>query len=169
MHIYRRCRRSGSGITAGSRVNVEPLSVNDLAVTDLSVYDAIITGVRAYNVSDRLISAQPLLLQYVQQGGTLLVQYNTTNNFTLGRNADGASMGPYPFSLTRGGPQMKMPVLNFFCLIIRSGIHQTRSQQTILKDGSRNRVCIMQMPLQIIIRHHLVLQIPAKKRYAERS
>ncbi|HQU40229.1 MAG TPA: LmbE family protein, partial [Chitinophagales bacterium] len=83
-------------------VNVEPLSVNDLAVTDLSVYDAIITGVRAYNVSDRLISAQPLLLQYVQQGGTLLVQYNTTNNFTLGRNADGASMGPYPFSLTRG-------------------------------------------------------------------
>ena len=83
-------------------VNVEPLSVNDLAVTDLSIYDAIITGVRAYNVSDRLISAQPLLLQYVQQGGTLLVQYNTTNNFTLGRNADGASMGPYPFSLTRG-------------------------------------------------------------------
>ena len=74
---------------------VTPLSDDDVASGDLSRYDAIVTGVRAYNVRPRLRSAQPRLLDWVAKGGTLLVQYVTT--------ADGPVnyLGPLPFSVSR--------------------------------------------------------------------
>ncbi|CAM4287205.1 N-acetylglucosaminyl deacetylase, LmbE family [Pedobacter westerhofensis] len=62
---------------------------------DLSAYDAIITGVRLYNISDQISAMQPKLMEYVKNGGTMLVQYNV--NGTLKFN----DIGPYPFRLTR--------------------------------------------------------------------
>lgn len=62
---------------------------------NLQQYDAIITGVRAYNVQQRLKYWQPRLLEYVHNGGILVVQYN--NNFDLVTD----QLGPYPFVLTR--------------------------------------------------------------------
>jgi LmbE family N-acetylglucosaminyl deacetylase len=62
---------------------------------DLSVYDAVITGVRLYNINEQLAGMQPKLMEYVKNGGTLLVQYNV--NGTLKLN----DIGPYPFRLTR--------------------------------------------------------------------
>jgi hypothetical protein len=59
---------------------------------DLSVYDAIITGVRAWNVNPRLAFEQPKLMAYVNNGGNLLVQYN--NNAGLVTK----QIGPYPFT-----------------------------------------------------------------------
>ena len=41
-------------------------------------YDAIILGIRAYNTVERLKFYQPKLLEYVEKGGTMIVQYNTT-------------------------------------------------------------------------------------------
>lgn len=52
------------------------LGENDLLQGDLSRFDAIVTGVRAYNVRADLRAAQPRLLEYVHNGGTLVVQYN---------------------------------------------------------------------------------------------
>jgi LmbE family N-acetylglucosaminyl deacetylase len=42
---------------------------------DLSVYDAIVVGVRAYNTENRLINDQAKLMDYVKNGGTMVVQY----------------------------------------------------------------------------------------------
>jgi LmbE family N-acetylglucosaminyl deacetylase len=42
-------------------------------------FDAIVTGVRAFNVSERLRAAHATLMAYVQAGGVLVVQYNTNN------------------------------------------------------------------------------------------
>jgi LmbE family N-acetylglucosaminyl deacetylase len=71
--------------------DVHQLSENEIINGDLSVYDAIVTGVRAYNVNGRLTYEQPKLLEYVKNGGNLVVQYNNNNGLVT------RELGPYPF------------------------------------------------------------------------
>ena len=52
------------------------LSANDLSYGDLSKYDAIVTGVRAFNTRADLRLNYQRLFKYVEDGGTLIVQYN---------------------------------------------------------------------------------------------
>ncbi|MGH2644008.1 MAG: LmbE family protein, partial [Chitinophagaceae bacterium] len=73
---------------------VKMLSDNDLANGDLQKFDAIIVGIRAYNIRKDMKYVQPRLLNYVKEGGTLVVQYN--KNFGLVTN----DLGPYPFEVT---------------------------------------------------------------------
>lgn len=63
----------------------------------LSDYDAIVSGIRAYNTNDRLQVYYTRLMDYVQQGGNLIVQYNTNNR--IGPLL--ANIGPYPFTISR--------------------------------------------------------------------
>ncbi len=72
-------------------LHVPTLSANDLESTDLTQFDAIILGVRAYSARPELRAANGRLLQYVKDGGVLIVQYNLLNL------DDG--YGPYSFSL----------------------------------------------------------------------
>lgn len=67
----------------------------DLEAGDLSRFDAIVTGVRAYNTRPRLRTLQPRLLQYANAGGTLVVQYNTTSDGPMD------FLGPFPFRISR--------------------------------------------------------------------
>ncbi|MBM3735143.1 MAG: PIG-L family deacetylase [Acidobacteria bacterium] len=80
------------------------LEDSDLAGADLSKFDAIVTGVRAYNVRPALHANQQRLLDYAAAGGTLIVQYNVApSGFFSGR--DQASLdriGPYPIKLGLG-------------------------------------------------------------------
>lgn len=62
---------------AGYRVTL--LDDDALASGDLSVHDAIVVGVRAYNSREALKRNTQRLLDYVEQGGTLVVQYNTAD------------------------------------------------------------------------------------------
>jgi hypothetical protein len=66
----------------------------DLTPERLAKYDAVVLGVRAYNVLDRLKTQQPELLRYVENGGTLLVQYVVNRGTVL------PQIGPYPFTLS---------------------------------------------------------------------
>lgn len=76
---------------------VTMLTDDVLGSTDLSRFDAIITGVRAYNTNDKLQLQYKKLMNYVQDGGNLIVQYNTNNRIsTIPQN-----IGPYPFVITR--------------------------------------------------------------------
>nr|WP_294796048.1 PIG-L family deacetylase [uncultured Mucilaginibacter sp.] len=70
---------------------VHQLTESDIMNADLSVYDAIVTGVRAYNVNKRLAVMQPRLMDYVNKGGNLVVQYNNPNGLAT------PNIGPYPF------------------------------------------------------------------------
>ncbi len=58
-------------------------------------FDAVVTGVRAFNVSDKLRAAHPTLMAYVEAGGVLVVQYNTNNRLA----ALTAPLGPFPFDI----------------------------------------------------------------------
>ncbi|MEO6258937.1 MAG: PIG-L family deacetylase [Thermoanaerobaculia bacterium] len=76
--------------------DVTLLNDDDLERADLSRYDAIVTGVRAYNARPRMKSAHPRLLEYAKNGGTLVVQYNSTSPQPLLVDPP----GPYPFKVT---------------------------------------------------------------------
>ncbi len=82
---------------------VRLLSEEDLSRGDLSGFDAIVTGVRAYNVRADLRANQHRLLDYVRNGGRLIVQYNVAEDprFTGRAANDLEHMGPYPFKIGR--------------------------------------------------------------------
>ena len=63
---------------------------------DLSKFSAIVTGVRAYNTNERLQIYYQKFMDYVNNGGNLIVQYNTS-----GRGESIAKLGPYPFTISR--------------------------------------------------------------------
>lgn len=74
---------------------VTTLSESQILNNDLSTFDAIITGVRLYNVNERMGVIQPKLMEYVKAGGTIVVQYNVNNPLQL------QDIGPYPFKISR--------------------------------------------------------------------
>ncbi len=76
------------------------LSEEELARGDLAQYDAIVTGVRAYNVRPDLRASQQRLMDYVQGGGTLVVQYNVLP--FGGEDPALGKLGPYPLTVGRG-------------------------------------------------------------------
>jgi LmbE family N-acetylglucosaminyl deacetylase len=77
--------------------SVVMLTESDLQadVATLARYDAIVVGVRAYNTNERLKFYNPKLLQYVENGGTLVVQYTVNQGLVTNQ------IGPYPFELSR--------------------------------------------------------------------
>jgi len=76
--------------------DVTLLTDDDLDRGDFARYDTIVTGVRAYNARPRMRLAHPKLMEYVKNGGTLVVQYNSTSPQPLLVDVP----GPYPFKVT---------------------------------------------------------------------
>ncbi len=73
------------------------LTDKELSRNHLEQFDAIISGVRAYNTNEWLNNYYDKLMNYVKDGGNLIVQYNTSNNIGPVR----ARIGPYDFDITR--------------------------------------------------------------------
>jgi hypothetical protein len=71
------------------------LTAEDLARGDLNRFEAIVMGVRAFNVRADVTASQQRLLDYMQQGGTLVVQYNTVDR----RASVMQGIGPYPLQV----------------------------------------------------------------------
>jgi LmbE family N-acetylglucosaminyl deacetylase len=74
------------------------ISDTDLAQGDLSRFDAIVAGVRAYNVRSAVRANQPRLMRYVENGGTYIVQYNTADGLGPAGPPPGGRGGPQPAS-----------------------------------------------------------------------
>src|SRR5205807_2702573 len=82
--------------------SVTLLTAEDLGRSDLTRFDAIVTGVRAYNTRPDLRANQRRLLDYVNQGGTMVVQYNVLEGgFGGGDPTLLAHIGPYPITIGR--------------------------------------------------------------------
>ena len=75
-------------------VDVTLLSQSDLEKGDLTRFDAIVAGVRAYNVRPDIRTNQQRLLDYVKSGGVYIVQYNTGDT--------SLNVGPYAFTAPPG-------------------------------------------------------------------
>jgi hypothetical protein len=76
---------------------VDLLSENEVTLDLLRDYDAVVIGIRAYNTSDEIKFIQKNLLEYVAEGGNLIIQYNTSRGLKI--EAD--QLAPYPLRLSR--------------------------------------------------------------------
>jgi LmbE family N-acetylglucosaminyl deacetylase len=74
-------------------INVTMLSARDIATADLSKFPVIVLGVRAYAVRDDLRSYNQRLMEYVSNGGTLVSQYNRSNE------VGNIQIAPYPITM----------------------------------------------------------------------
>jgi len=84
------------------------LKEKDIAPGNLRQFDAILAGVRAYDVHEWLLGKYELLMDYVKEGGNLIVQYNRDN---LGTPK--TKMGPYPFSISNTRVTDEQAKVNF--------------------------------------------------------
>ncbi len=78
-------------------VAVEVLDDDTIRSGDLSRFAAIVVGIRAYNTRPLLRSTHARLMQYVENGGVVVVQYNTSNRL----DPLDTPIGPYPLEIGR--------------------------------------------------------------------
>jgi LmbE family N-acetylglucosaminyl deacetylase len=74
-------------------IKIHFLTSAELASGDLSKYDVILMGVRTYAVRDDLKTYNGRILDYVKNGGVVIVQYNTPEYDD--------NYGPYPYTMSR--------------------------------------------------------------------
>ncbi|MEL1244576.1 PIG-L family deacetylase [Flavobacterium sp. DGU11] len=71
------------------------LTPEAISAETLKGFDAVVMGIRAYNVLDALAFKQQILFDYVKNGGNMVVQYNTTGELVV------KELAPYPLRLSR--------------------------------------------------------------------
>lgn len=74
---------------------VSKIAAQEITAENLSQYDAVVLGIRAFNVVPELNYKNKILFEYVKNGGTLLVQYNTNNALVT------EEIAPLPLKLSR--------------------------------------------------------------------
>ncbi len=72
------------------------LSEKDITDGNLKQYDAVITGIRAYNLYQYLSDKNDVLMRYVKNGGNMIVQYMKSNQV----GDKNITVGPYPFQIS---------------------------------------------------------------------
>lgn len=97
--------------------NVTIVKPEQISAENLINFDAVVVGIRAYNILDELKFKQKFLLEYVKEGGNLIVQYNTN------RRLKTDNIAPYDLQLSRDrvtdeNAEVKIvepnhPILNF--------------------------------------------------------
>ncbi|WP_296317713.1 PIG-L family deacetylase [Winogradskyella sp. UBA3174] len=75
--------------------NVTIIKPEQISPENLTNFDAIVVGIRAYNIVDELKFKQKFLLDYVNEGGNLIIQYNTSRGIKVD------NIAPYDLKLSR--------------------------------------------------------------------
>ncbi|WP_019038136.1 PIG-L family deacetylase [Psychroflexus tropicus] len=89
---------AGSSVPSNLRdlgFEVDVVAPNSISKELLLNYDVVMTGIRAYNIHEELAFKQSLLFDFVQQGGTMIVQYNTN------RRLKTEDIAPFKMSMSR--------------------------------------------------------------------
>lgn len=71
------------------------LKPEDISAEHLKRFDAVVVGIRAYNTVEELKFKQQLLFDYVNQGGNMIVQYNTNRRLKVDQ------LAPFDLKLSR--------------------------------------------------------------------
>ena len=74
---------------------VDELTDADITLKTLQLYDAVVLGVRVFNKRERIQFHLPILWKYVEEGGTLVSQYNTSYSLLTDE------LGPYPLDISK--------------------------------------------------------------------
>ncbi|WP_396637969.1 PIG-L family deacetylase [Maribacter sp. R77961] len=76
---------------------VHQIDPADITEATLDKYDAVVLGIRAYNVVKELSFKQKYILDYVKDGGNVIVQYNTAGRW----NSQFENIAPYELQVSR--------------------------------------------------------------------
>jgi LmbE family N-acetylglucosaminyl deacetylase len=82
-------------------MNATMIPPEKLASEDLSKYQTIVLGIRAYDTQKDVIANNKRLLDFVENGGRLVVQYNTLGSFGVPIDFNSGKYTPYPATLSR--------------------------------------------------------------------
>ena len=74
---------------------VTEINPSEITKENIEKFDVIITGVRAYNTVKELKFKQEILFDFVKQGKTMIVQYNTTDELVT------KNIAPFPLKISR--------------------------------------------------------------------
>lgn len=74
--------------------DVSILKPENISAVSLAIFDVVVTGIRAYNTIETLDKKQKILLDFVKDGHTMIVQYNTTGKFVT------KDMAPFPMKIS---------------------------------------------------------------------
>jgi hypothetical protein len=77
---------------------VTPLKESDISLEKLKQFDAVVVGIRAYNMLDYLTDKNDIVNAYIEQGGNWVVQYLKSNQVGLKK----VKVGPYAFTVNAG-------------------------------------------------------------------
>ncbi|WP_304145487.1 PIG-L family deacetylase [Mesoflavibacter zeaxanthinifaciens] len=75
--------------------NVMVLKPEDITAERLSAFDAVVVGIRAYNINEELKFKQQILFDFVENGGNMIVQYNTNRGLKVD------NLSPFELKLSR--------------------------------------------------------------------
>lgn len=78
--------------------NVKLLNVNEITTENLATFETLILGIRAYNTISELKLKSKILNEYVENGGTVIMQYITSG---FRSNLDLSDFSPYPIKIGR--------------------------------------------------------------------
>ena len=104
LDIKTKGKKIGYIMGAGDEVNknlenlgfeVTNLNITEITTENLKSFDAVILGIRAFNVLDELKFKNKILFEYAFNGGNVILQYNTTNNLVT------QELAPYQLKLSR--------------------------------------------------------------------
>ena len=76
-------------------ITVAEFEIDELRLENLLNYPALIIGIRSFNVHKELAFKNQILWDYANQGGTVIIQYNTSRGF------DSSIMSPYLIKISR--------------------------------------------------------------------
>jgi LmbE family N-acetylglucosaminyl deacetylase len=91
-------RGAGDDIPSALRnmgYEVWEMNNDEITPANLKRMDAVVLGIRALNTNERAKYFMPAVLDYVKQGGTVVVQYNTTARLMS------ENFSPYPLTISR--------------------------------------------------------------------
>ena len=77
------------------------IPADKLATEDLSKYQTIVLGIRAYDTQKDVVTNNKRLLEFVEAGGRLVVQYNTLGYVAAAGDFNSGKFTPYPATLSR--------------------------------------------------------------------
>lgn len=87
--------------------DVQIISVENITTENLKNYDAVVLGIRAFNVVEELKHRNKVLFDYVKKGGNLIVQYNTSRELLTDE------LAPLQLTLSRGRVTDEMSEVKF--------------------------------------------------------
>lgn len=118
---------------------VSVIKAEDISKDRLRSFDVVITGIRAYNTVATLAFKQQLLFDFVAEGHTMIVQYNTLDDFVT------KDIAPFPFKISRDRVteedaevtflEPKHPVLNFPNKITQQDFKGWKQEQGLYYPG----------------------------------